>query len=330
MAKKLVVQRNLRKTRGGGAPYLKYLVFSAIGLIFLVGITPYLLRDKSREATQKRPIPESGVVTKELPTQAPMQPALQPANSAATAAPQPEAAGPAVAGAPAGPGSVNPQQPQPTPQAAPGAVTASREPAAPPAQPTPATVGNGSEASRHAAPPVYEPPPAPPEKPVTQAPSAETAQKSPKVLFPKNGSPAEGFPARAERPHAKAVKKTAGMVRRKKTASAAKPVNKSENLHCAKPALGVKPAVGSKPAAGPKAGGSYSVQVGSVFRNMSQAESVQKHLAAKGYRASIRRVACSGFLVVTSPSSKDNAYTLKEQMNAGGVRNARVVAESNK
>jgi hypothetical protein len=68
MQKKLVLRRNLRRGGGSGQRYLKYLAISAVSLIFLVIVTPYLLKQKSNESN-KRPVPAKGEVTKELPKQ---------------------------------------------------------------------------------------------------------------------------------------------------------------------------------------------------------------------------------------------------------------------
>ena len=335
MAKKLVVQRNLRKSQRGGAPYLKYLGFSAIGLIFLVVITPYLLRDKSREATKKRTISESGVVTKELPVQARTEPAPEKTNVPAAAAAKPESVSPAIpAGAPAGEEAVNPPRPQSSPETAPKTVTASREPSPPQPQAAPGPVEKGPAAAQQASPKESEDePPLPPVAPPKETTPGGTSQGSQGVLFPKSGNTSEAPPAVAENPHPKAVKRTGRMAQHKKTASAAKPAKIPKTVRCAKPAVKAKPAVSAKPAApGPKPVapaakdvGSFGVQVGSVFKSMSQAQSVQKRLAARGYKASIRRVGCSGYCVVTSASSRSKAYTLKEQMNAVGLKNTKVV-----
>ncbi|MDR3568881.1 MAG: SPOR domain-containing protein [Syntrophobacteraceae bacterium] len=315
MAKKLIVQRNLRRTKGGGAPYLKYLVFSAIGLIFLVVITPYLLRDKSHEMTKKRPVPESGVVTKELPTEVRTRPAPEKPTDLAGAAGNPESAGPAGGGAYAGPESVNPKQPQSAPEPAPKAVTASQEPSAPQQAPPAAAPGPG-EKGMAASQTENVPPAAAPQNVI----STQPGQTSQQVLFPKSENPSEAPPAEARNPRPKAVKETGGTVRRKKTVISAKKAPKPKTLRCAKPA--------AKPAACEKPSGSYAVQVGSVFKNISRAESIRKHLAARGYKASIRHVGASGYLVVTSSSSRSSAYTLMAQMNAGGLKNTKIVGAS--
>ena len=92
MQKKVFLQRNLRKGGGGGPPYLKYLVIAAACLVLLVVEQTYLFRGKSKEVT-KRPVPERGAITKEVPKPAeppafekvperPNHPNLQPAPEA--------------------------------------------------------------------------------------------------------------------------------------------------------------------------------------------------------------------------------------------------------
>ncbi|MDR3553727.1 MAG: SPOR domain-containing protein [Syntrophobacteraceae bacterium] len=325
MAKKLVVQRNLRKPQSGA--YLKYLVFSAIGLIFLVVITPYLLRDKSRDASKKMPVPDQGAVTKEMPMQAQQQPAPQNQNDSGSAT------------TPGSSGSTTPPQAQPAPGPAGNAVTASQQ--APPPQtqfpPQPANAGaaavppavsppqaqplsqppeEGMTAPQQAPAPeaAQGPPPAAPEQASTpSAPPAESGQANQGVLFPKKGNPSEGAAAAGTRnPHGKAMKRTAGKVCRTKTV-------------CTNPAHKPKTAQSAKPGVCPRVNGGYAVQVGSVFKSAGQAESLQKKLAAKGYRTSIRRTASKGYLVLTCPTNRSSAYTLREQLAVEGLKSARVV-----
>ena len=343
MAKKFVVRRNLRKPQGGTS-YLKYLVFSAIGLVFLVVITPYLLRDKGGDATKKRLLPESGAVRKELPQQAQQQQAPEKVNEPAIAGTTTEPGGPAFPAT--SPAPANPPQTQSASEQALKGVTASQEAVSPPqaqpaSKPGPAQTAPGDEGlttPRETAPPetVKEPEQAAPEKASSQAQPAEKAQADQKVLFPKKGIPSEGVAAEPENPRAKAAAKTSDRTHRTKTALSAKTAQKQKKPFCApgaKSAAGAKPGVspaagaqpGVRPAAGAKANGCYAVQVGSVYKNLKQAESVRKSLTAKGYKASIRNVAGSGYLVVTSASSRSGAYTLKEQMNAQGLKNAKVV-----
>ena len=73
MQKKVFLQRNLRKGGGGGSPYLKYLVIAAVCLVFLVLIVPYLFKGKNKDVT-KRPMPDRGSITKEVPK--PMEPTV--------------------------------------------------------------------------------------------------------------------------------------------------------------------------------------------------------------------------------------------------------------
>ena len=53
MQKKVFLQRNLRKGGGGGPPYMKYLMISAVCLVLLVLITPYLFKRKKQRGHQK-------------------------------------------------------------------------------------------------------------------------------------------------------------------------------------------------------------------------------------------------------------------------------------
>ncbi len=319
MAKKLIVQRNLRRSQGGGAPYLKYLVFSALGLIFLVVITPYLLRDKSRETAKKMPVPERGTITKELPQQAQQQPAQQQpapqnANESATAGTPPESVVPPLPGASTPPESGRQQQSQPAPAPAQNPASASQQATPPQTQPAPAQGETGVTAPRETSPPeaANKLQPAAPEKTTTPVQPAEEPETSQKLLFPKGNSAAAAEPGN---PRAKAAAQTGGKAQRAKKTYTAKQAHKPKKPPCVKP----------KPRVCAKSSESYSVQVGSVFRDLKQAVSTQKRLAAKGYRASVHRAPCSGYLVVTSPSSQSSAYTLREQMNSEGLKNTKVV-----
>jgi hypothetical protein len=73
MRKKLVLQRNLRKGVAGGPPHVKFLVVLAACLTILVILTHYLFKEKSEQVT-KRPVPEQGSLTRELPRQAEQAP----------------------------------------------------------------------------------------------------------------------------------------------------------------------------------------------------------------------------------------------------------------
>ena len=293
MAKKLVVQRNRRKPQKGGAPYLKYLVFSAIGLIFLVVITPYLLRDKSREETRNRPVPERGAITKKLPKQVQQQPAPENLNQSATATTTPQSAGATIPAASTSPEAVNPPQALPAPEPAAKGVAAQQEASQP-----------GT---------INAPPPAASEKASAPAQPAQTPQTARKVLFPQKANRSGGAAAGSENLHANTVTNSGRRMHRKKTAFSAKPAPKPETPQSAEPAVSARPS------------GRYVVQVGSVFRNFGQAQSLRNKLAAEGYRTSIRLLPNSGYLVVTSPSTRSTAYTEQVQMNAGGLRNTKVV-----
>ncbi len=177
MRKKLILRRNLRKGGGGGPPYLKYLVIGAVSLVFLVIVTPFLVKQKKE--VNKRPVPEKGAITKELPKQ-PEQPAperlpepaerFEPPRSAETGPPET-----AVAPEPVKPPQVQAEAQQ--------------------VEPVPATAQK---------PPVAKPPPLQGKtSAVEKAPSDESArpvEPPPKDLFPKQRTPAGAplSPARKE------------------------------------------------------------------------------------------------------------------------------------
>ncbi len=151
------------------------------------------------------------------------------------------------------------------------------------------------------------PPEAPPEgiAPAPEkAPSAQPAKSdepAPKDLFPKKG-------ARSQAPAAAALK------------APAKPVE-----NAAGPAPATKPAPPEKPAPS-TAKGEYAVQVGAIFKDRSQAETVRKDLARKGYSAVVRSSADGyGFLVTTGPCPLSKAHTLQEQMRIQGLSNTKVI-----
>jgi hypothetical protein len=136
------------------------LLIAAASLIFLVIITPYLVRQNGDDAN-KRPVPEKGAITKELPKQ-PEQPATvsppEPLRSVETGPDE----------ATITPGIMKPREVQPAPQ---------------PVEPSPATVPR---------PPVAETPmqvkASAPEKVQTAKPIAEPA---PKEIFSKNVTTSE-------------------------------------------------------------------------------------------------------------------------------------------
>ncbi len=267
MQKKVFLQRNLRKSRGRGGPHLKYLVISAVCLVLLVAIVPYLLKGKNKEVT-KRPVPERGAITKELPKPTePTAPAMMPGQ--------------------VGPGETPVNEPEtrsPESVVAPEAIKAPevQPPSKPPALPP---AGNAL------APAIV--PPAP-----VAVQTAKPAEPAPKDLFPKKSTPFESPPA--------AVKKAPGKPHSKASAQA--------------------PAAKPAPAA---AKGNYAVQVGSAFKDRSEAETVRKDLARKGYSAMVRTVPGDcGYNVITSPSPESKAYTLQEQMKIQGLSNTTIIKVS--
>jgi phosphoribosylformylglycinamidine (FGAM) synthase PurS component len=276
MRKKLVLQRNLRRGGGGGAPYLKYLVIAALGLIFLVIITPYLVKQKSDDVT-KRQIPEKGAITKELPKQPEQSPParLPEAAKPAELPGYPETRRPETAMAPE---PVKPPEVQPAPQ---------------PPEPVPAAPQR---------PPVEEAAPsqgkaAAPEKAPSDHPS-RPAEPAPKDLFPKKWDTSEAPLTAAQKGPVKPEAKAGG------PASSAKPAASAPSTRRA----------------------DYAVQVGPVSIDKSQAQTVQKDLAAKGYKAVVRTVAHGcGYSVTTGAVTQSKAYTLLEQMKIQGLNNAKVI-----
>ncbi len=265
MRKKLVLQRNLRK--GGGQSYLKYLVISAVCLLFLVLITDHYFKGKTKDLS-KTPLPERGVITKEVPRH------LEP--------PAPEV---------------------------PSELAKPAEPVRPPEtrQPGAETESEGMKTSEIQ--PAFQPPapsPAVPQRPsALEAPSEGRASKSdeaaPKDLFPKKG-------ARSQSPATTAVKA---------------PAKATAKVDVQAPPT--KPAPPAKPAS-PTVKGDYAIQVGAVFKDKSQAESLRKDLAAKGYRAVIGP-ATNGccYVVTTGPCPQSKAYTLLEQMRIQGLNNTKII-----
>jgi cell division protein FtsN len=136
---------------------------------------------------------------------------------------------------------------------------------------------------------------APPEEKAPSAQSVKPAAPAPKDLFPKKGSPSEAPAAAAHKVPAKPEAKAGA------------------------------PPPPAKPA--PSAGtGAYAVQVGAVFKDRSEAETVRKDLATKGYSAVVRAVAAGrGYFVTTGPIPQSKAYTLQEQLRIQGLSNTKVI-----
>jgi cell division protein FtsN len=86
-------------------------------------------------------------------------------------------------------------------------------------------------------------------------------------------------------------------------------------------AAGQPPAAKAAPS---KVKGDYAVRVGATYKNKSEAETVRKDLARKGYSA-IVRAAPDGYSVITNPTPERKAYTLQEQMRIQGVSNTSVI-----
>src|SRR5208337_3019893 len=72
--------------------------------------------------------------------------------------------------------------------------------------------------------------------------------------------------------------------------------------------------------------GNYAVLVGAAYKNKSEAETVRKDLARKGYSAIVRTApGGSGYSVITRHSPERKAYTLQEQMKIQGLSNTTVI-----
>ncbi len=172
MQKKVFLQRNIRKG-GGGSSYLKYLVVATVCLVFLVVAASYFSKGKNKEIT-KRPVPERGTITKEIPK------ALEPP----TPVKPPE--------------EVNPVEP-----VKPSGVETAPEAVAPPEvqpPPKPPEPDSNLAISNEAAPEA----PIAPEK----APAVEPA---PRDLFPKKTVPSGAPPAAAPKASVKPGAKTASV-----------------------------------------------------------------------------------------------------------------------
>ena len=136
---------------------------------------------------------------------------------------------------------------------------------------------------------------APPEGKAPAPEKAPSAQPAPKNPFPKEGAPSEAPGTAALKAPAKPEAKTAA------------------------PPPPAKPAPSTEK-------GDYAVQVGTIFQNRSQAETVRKDLATKGYSVVVRTAADGhGYLVTTSPGPQSKAYTLQEQMRTQGLSNTQVI-----
>jgi len=167
MQKKLVLRRNLRKGGGGGPPYLRYLVIAAVSLAFLVIITPYLVKQKGNEVN-KRPVPEKGAITKELPK-------------------LPEQSAPARIAEP-----VESFQPPKSAETGPSETTVTPEPIRPPevksgAEPTELGPATAQRPPVEKSPPLQGKVSAADKAPSDQ--SAKFVEPAPRDLFPKQGTP---------------------------------------------------------------------------------------------------------------------------------------------
>jgi len=256
---------------------MKYMMISAACLVLLVLITPYLFKGKNKEIP-KRPVPERGAITKEVPK---LEEPSAPERVTEQVKPEPAVAPEAIKTPEVQSPPKPPEMPPPTP---PQMATPAMPPPTPQQMATPELPPAGRTLTPENAPPASAP-----------AQTARPAEPAPRDLFPKKGAISEAPPAVAPKAPGKPGPKAAGQT----------------------------PA--AKPAAS-TAKGNYAVMVGAAYKNRSEAETVRKDLAKKGYSASVRIGPYgAGFSVVTSPIPESKAYTLQEQMKIQGVSNTTII-----
>lgn len=181
MRKKPDSQRNPNKGGGAGPPYQKYLVIAAVCLIFLVLITEHFYKGKTKDVL-KIPIPERGVITKEVPK-------------------QPEQSTPERLSEPTKP--AEPVRPPETKSF--GAATELEGIKTSPVQPA-----TKPPVPSLAAPQKPSTPEAPPEAKAPSAQPAKSQEPAPKDLFPKKGAPSATPATAALKAPAKPKAKAAG------------------------------------------------------------------------------------------------------------------------
>jgi hypothetical protein len=199
MQKKIFLQRNIRK--GGaatGSPYLKYLVFAAVCLVFLVIVTSYVFNGKSKDIT-KRPVPDRATVTKEVPKA--LEPvAMQPEEKTRTAEP------------------VKPSEDEKPPETTTAPEALKPVEAQHPAKP-PELDANLAVSQKAASEALSPPEPAP------------AVEAGPKDLFPKKGSPPTAVtPSAMPAPTPPAVKQPAAIPLAASTKAPPKPGGKTAAL----------------------------------------------------------------------------------------------------
>jgi cell division protein FtsN len=144
---------------------------------------------------------------------------------------------------------------------------------------------------------------------------ARPVEPGPKDLFPKKSSPFTPPPAMTQPAVTQPAVTQPAMMQ--------PAANPKEPAKAAAKAAGPAPA--AKPAA-PAGKGDYAVQVGTTFKDKSEAEKVRRDLAGKGYTTVIRPAGKgAGFSVTTSPTGASKAYTLQEQMKIQGVSSTTVI-----
>ncbi len=289
MPKKMILQRNSR--RGSPSPpYLKYLVIAAVCLAFLVIVVPYMLKGKGKD-TSKRLVPEKGAITKELPKMAEQTPSESPPEPVKPAGPD-RFSDTAPSGPPTA--AVMPNTPDEKPEASNLAGGATALP------PPKAAVSPGGGPTAPQTPNEVRQPAA--------NPAGGPTATAPKDLFPQRGAPSPRSSAPVQKKIASAEAKTVG------PASWAKQVPSA------------KPAPSAKPDSSAEKGGAFAVQIGTTFKNRSQAEKVLKDMTAKGYRGVVHEGAKGGgYFVTTGSCPEGKAYTLKEQMTIQGFSNTKVI-----
>ncbi len=301
----MILQRNSRRG-GSGPPYLKYLVIASVCLAFLVIVVPYMLKGKGKD-TSKRLVPEKGAITKELPKMAEQTPSERPPEPVKPAGPD-RFSDTAPSGPPTAAVMPNASDEQPEASNLPGGPTALPPPKAAVSPGGGPTAPQTPNEVRPSAANLADGPTALPPTKATANPAGGPTATAPKDLFPQRGSPSQGSSAPVQKKIASAEAKAGG------PASWAKPVPSA------------KPAPSAKPNSSAEKGGNFAVQIGTTFKNRSQAEKVLKDMTAKGYRGVVHTGANGGgYFVTTSSCPEGKAYTLKEQLTIQGFSNTKVI-----
>jgi hypothetical protein len=178
-------------------------------------------------------------------------------------------------------------------------VATTPEPVAPPEVknlPKPPEPDVNPVAQKEAAPEVISPP----------APAPEV-EPGPKDLFPKKSSP------------------IAAPISSPPVPTPKEPIKPAEKRAAQKPAANPTLKTAEKPSA-PAGNRDYAVKVGATFKTKSEAETLRRDLAKKGYTALVRPAKKGpGYDVTTSPTVASKAYTLQEQLKIQGVNTTTVI-----